>query len=126
MLSAVESIKQGLKEAVAHAQGQAGALPHDSDFAEAATLPFSAFVYVLGCDAPGGYRTYVGWTLDLDRRLTEHNSGTGAKSTRGRVWCLIYAEQLSSRNEAMSREWYLKRDRPMRRRLALSAQGQAF
>ena len=84
----------------------------------------TGFVYVLGCDAPDGYRTYVGWTLDLERRLAQHNSGTGAKSTRGRVWCLIYAERLSSRVEAMSREWYLKRDRQMRRYLALSAQGQ--
>ena len=84
------------------------------------------FVYVLGCDSPSGYRTYVGWTLDLDHRLAEHNSGTGAKSTRGRVWCLLYAERLSSRVEAMSREWHLKRDRPMRRHLSLSAQGQAF
>lgn len=84
------------------------------------------FVYLLGCDAPAGYRTYVGWTLDLERRLAQHNSGKGAKSTRGRFWCLIYAEKLSSRNEAMSREWYLKRDRPMRRRLALSAQGLKF
>jgi len=86
----------------------------------------TGFVYVLGCDAPGGYRTYVGWTLDLERRLAQHNSGTGAKSTRGRVWCLIYAERLSSRVEAMSREWYLKRDRQMRRQLALSAQGRMF
>ncbi|NCM97974.1 MAG: GIY-YIG nuclease family protein [Rhodobacterales bacterium] len=86
----------------------------------------TGFVYVLGCDAPGGYRTYVGWTLDLERRLAQHNSGTGAKSTRGRVWSLIYAERLSSRVEAMSREWYLKRDRQMRRQLALSAQGRMF
>lgn len=85
----------------------------------------TGFVYVLGCDAPDGYRTYVGWTLDLDRRLTQHNSGTGAKSTRGRAWCLIYAERLPSRTDAMSREWYLKRDRPLRRQLALSAQGHA-
>ena len=86
----------------------------------------TGFVYVLGCDAPNGYRTYVGWTLDLERRLAQHNSGTGngAKSTRGRVWCLLYAERLSSRNVAMSREWHLKRDRKMRRYLALSAQGQ--
>ena len=41
----------------------------------------TGFVYVLGCEAPDGYRTYVGWTLDLDRRLAQHNSGTGAKST---------------------------------------------
>ena len=88
----------------------------------------TGFVYVLGCNTPGGYRTYVGWTVDLERRLTEHNSGTGtgAKSTRGRVWGLIYAERLSSRNEAMSREWYLKRDRRLRRQLALSAQGHSF
>jgi len=86
----------------------------------------TGFVYVLGCDEPDGYRTYVGWALDLDRRLVQHNSGTGAKSTRGRVWCLIYAERLPSRTEAMSREWHLKRDRQMRRQLALSAQGNAF
>jgi hypothetical protein len=30
------------------------------------------------------YRTYVGWTTDLDRRLAQHNAGTGARSTRGR------------------------------------------
>ncbi len=86
----------------------------------------TGFAYVLGCDAAGGYRTYVDWTLDLERRLVQHNSGAGAKPTRGRVWCLLYAERLSSQNEAMSREWYLKRDRPLRRQLALSAQGRAF
>ena len=47
------------------------------------------FDYVLGCDAPEGYRTYVGWTLDLDRRLAQHNSGNGAKSTR----CLLYTSR---------------------------------
>jgi putative endonuclease len=83
----------------------------------------AGFVYVLGSDSPFGYRTYVGWTLDLDRRLAEHNSGSGAKSTRGRVWCLIYAERLPTRIEAMRREWHLKRDRRYRRQLAQSAQG---
>lgn len=41
------------------------------------------FVYVLGCASATRYLTYVGWTLDLDRRLAQHNSGTGARSTRG-------------------------------------------
>ncbi|WP_206682572.1 GIY-YIG nuclease family protein [Paragemmobacter straminiformis] len=81
------------------------------------------FVYVLGSDGAGGYRTYVGWTLDLGQRVARHNAGTGAKSTRGRVWAVLYAERLPSRAEAMSREWYLKRDRALRRRLALVAQG---
>ena len=35
------------------------------------------FVYVLGCAGPSRYLTYVGWTLDLDRRLSQHNAGTG-------------------------------------------------
>ena len=78
----------------------------------------TAYVYILGSTAHDGTRTYVGWTLDLDRRLTEHNSGRGAKSTRGRVWQILYAERFVTRGEAMSREWHLKRDRPFRKQLA--------
>lgn len=91
-----------------------------------------AFVYVLGSPAVAqgmgsgtGYRTYVGWTLDIDRRLAQHNAGglKGAKSTRGRIWAVIYAERLPTRSDAMRREWSLKRDRGLRRRLAQTAQG---
>ena len=73
------------------------------------------FVYVLGSFGAGGYRTYVGWTTDLDRRLGEHNAGTGARSTRGRKWDLLYAERFTAKEDAMSREWHLKRDRKFRR-----------
>lgn len=83
----------------------------------------TGFVYVLGSQTSCGYRTYVGWTLDLDRRLAEHNSGTGAKSTRGNAWSLLYAERLPTRIEAMRREWHLKRDRRLRRQLASWAKG---
>ena len=76
------------------------------------------FVYVLGAEGKGGPRTYVGWTTDLDRRLGAHNSGTGARSTRGRKWVLLYAERYAVRQEAMSREWHLKRDRRFRELLA--------
>ena len=75
------------------------------------------FVYVLGSCGSDGYRTYVGWTNDLERRIARHNAGTGARSTRGRVWFLLYAERHDTREAAMSREWYLKRDRSFRRRL---------
>jgi predicted GIY-YIG superfamily endonuclease len=64
------------------------------------------------------YLTYVGWTLDPERRLAEHNAGTGARSTRGRVWTLLHVEQWPSRQEAMRREWHLKRDRRLRKQLA--------
>jgi putative endonuclease len=77
----------------------------------------SFFVYVLACADKDGARTYVGWTLDPDRRLAQHNGGTGARSTRGRAWAMIHVEKLASRSEAMSREWHLKRDRAFRKRL---------
>jgi putative endonuclease len=79
----------------------------------------ACFVYVLASEHDGHYRTYVGWTTDLDRRLAEHNAGdgAGAKSTRGRVWGLLYAERYETRNEAMSREWHIKHDRNFRKSL---------
>jgi putative endonuclease len=75
-----------------------------------------AFVYVLLTEnPPGSPRTYVGWTLDLDRRLAEHNGGPrGAKSTRGARWALIYAEKHRTRRKAMAREYALKQDRAFR------------
>ena len=78
----------------------------------------NCFVYVLGSGDLGDYRTYVGWTTDLEARLAAHNLGTGARSTRGRVWVLLYAEKYRNRGDAMSREWHLKRDRKFRRQLA--------
>jgi putative endonuclease len=77
----------------------------------------ACFVYVLGCRDRAGLRTYVGWTTNLEQRLARHNAGTGAKSTRGRVWALLYAERYNFRHEAMSREWHLKRDRKLRKAL---------
>ena len=41
------------------------------------------FVYILGSDGKGGRRTCVGWTTDLEGRLNEHNTGTGACSAKG-------------------------------------------
>ena len=75
------------------------------------------FVYILGSDGKGGYRTYVGWTTDPVRRVGEHNSGKGARATRGRKWVLLYAERYATRGEAMRREWHLKRDRRFRKSL---------
>ena len=78
------------------------------------------YVYVLGSRDGGMVRTYVGWTTQLDRRLAEHNAGTGARSTRGRRWALLYAERYLTRAEAMGREWRLKRDRRFRKQIAQS------
>lgn len=76
------------------------------------------YVYVLGSVRGEDRRTYVGWCVDLDQRLTAHNAGRGARSTRGRAWVLLYAERYGTRNQAMSREVSLKRDRKLRAALA--------
>ncbi|MEZ6023089.1 MAG: GIY-YIG nuclease family protein [Hyphomonadaceae bacterium] len=83
-----------------------------------AARPAHGFVYVLGSVSGGVRRTYVGWCVDLDQRLTQHNAGRGARATRGRAWALLYAERYDTRREAMSREVYLKRDRGFRAALA--------
>lgn len=77
----------------------------------------ACFVYVIASERGGNYRTYVGWTTDLDRRLGQHNNGTGAKATRGRRWILLYVERHATRRAAMSREWHLKRDKKLRKML---------
>jgi putative endonuclease len=73
---------------------------------------------VLGCSDRHGLRTYVGWSNDLPRRLARHNAGIGARSTRGRAWLVLYAERFATKQEAMRREYYLKRDRTFRKKLA--------
>ena len=61
--------------------------------------------------------TYVGYTNNLLNRIKLHNSGKGAKFTRGRKWRLIYKEKLDSKNKAISREYYIKKDRTLRKKI---------
>ena len=61
--------------------------------------------------------TYVGYTNDLKKRIKLHNSGKGAKFTRGRKWILIYKEKFKSKSEAISREYYIKNNRSLRNKI---------
>jgi putative endonuclease len=61
--------------------------------------------------------TYVGYTIDLKKRINLHNCGKGAKFTRGRKWILIYKEKFKSKSEAISREYYIKNNRSLRNKL---------
>ena len=63
-------------------------------------------VYILGC-ADG--TLYTGITNDLDRRMSEHESGQGAKYTKGRgPFQLIYSETCQGRGPASRRESQIK------------------
>ena len=58
--------------------------------------------------------TYVGYTSNLKKRIELHNSGKGAKFTRGRKWKLIYKEKIETKSKAISRESYIKKNRKLR------------
>lgn len=67
---------------------------------------FMNYTYILRC-ADG--TLYTGWTNDLDHRLAAHNEGKGAKYTKTRLPVeLVYFEEFDTKQEAMSREYYIK------------------
>ena len=67
----------------------------------------SNYTYILKC---ADNTLYCGWTNDLEKRLAAHNAGTAAKYTRTRRPVeLVYYEEFETRQEAMSREFHIKR-----------------
>lgn len=67
----------------------------------------AAFVYMLCCKDGS---LYTGWTNDLEHRLAMHNSGRGAKYTRGRGPLeLVYSEELPDKEAALRRECAIKK-----------------
>lgn len=63
-------------------------------------------IYILLC-SDNTY--YTGYTTDVEKRLAEHNSGKGAKYTRGRIPCkLVYTESFEDKSSALKREWEIK------------------
>ena len=63
------------------------------------------------------FKTYVGYTNNLNKRLEKHNSNLGAKSTRGYKWEFVYKKKFYSKSRALSFEYKLKKDRTERLRL---------
>ena len=61
--------------------------------------------------------SYIGYTSNLKKRIKLHNSGKGAKFTRGRKWKLIYKEKFTSKNKAILREYYIKKNRTLRNKI---------
>ena len=67
--------------------------------------------------SPGYKKTYVGYTNNLESRLTKHNNNKGAKSTKGYKWILIYSKKFKTKNKAMSFEYSLKNNKNLRKEL---------
>ena len=65
------------------------------------------YVYLLKSEADDS--TYIGYTIDLKKRLSEHNSGNSVATKHKRPWELIYYEAYKSQGDAKYREKQLKR-----------------
>ena len=64
-------------------------------------------VYLIRC---GDGTLYAGMTNDLERRIAAHESGRGARYTRGRgPLTVVHVERKRSRSSALKREVALKR-----------------
>ena len=64
------------------------------------------YTYILKC-ADNTY--YTGYTVDLEKRITAHNTGRGAKYTARRTpVSLVYYETFSTKSAAMRREAEIK------------------
>ncbi len=65
------------------------------------------YTYILTCRDG---TLYTGWTNDLEKRVRIHNEGKGAKYTKSRrPVVLTYFEEFNTKQEAMHREWEIKR-----------------
>jgi putative endonuclease len=66
------------------------------------------YVYVLR-NTSG--RLYIGFTSDLNRRVSQHQQGEGGWTRRRGPWELLHYEIFEDRVEALKREKNLKRGR---------------
>jgi len=62
-------------------------------------------------------KTYIGYTIDLKNRLKKHNSGKGAKSTRGRIWKIVFKKKYKNKSLALKAEYFLKNNLNFRKNI---------
>ena len=76
------------------------------------------FVYLIVSNLKNNKKfSYVGYTNNLKKRLKLHNSGKGAKFTRGKKWKLVYYEKYDSKSTAMKKEFILKKNYKLRKKI---------
>ena len=66
------------------------------------------YVYLIHTIDGYPIKSYVGYTTNLENRITKHNSNLGAKSTKGYKWELIY-KKILFKIKSVSFEYKLKK-----------------
>ena len=75
------------------------------------------FVYIIATKVKNKTISYVGYTSDLSKRLNDHNTGKGAKFTRGKKWKIIFKKKYMSKIKAMQEEYKLKKNYLLRSKI---------
>ena len=78
------------------------------------------FVYLIATSKKNKVTSYVGYTKNLEKRISLHNSGKGAKFTKGSIWKLIYKKKYTNKKKAMSEEYKLKKNQKLRNKIKLN------
>ena len=76
-------------------------------------------VYLLITKKNNKLTSYVGYTIDLNKRLKLHNQGKGAKFTKGFKWEVIYQKSYKNKSQALIQEYKLKNDKKKRKLIKL-------
>ena len=80
------------------------------------------FVYMIKTVDGFRKKTYVGYSNNLEKRILEHNTNRGAKSTKGYKWSLIYKKKFLLKSDAMKYEYKLKINRTKRQKILLKSE----
>lgn len=77
------------------------------------------FLYIVECSDGS---LYTGITNDIERRVSQHNDGTGARYTRSRRPVRVrYQETCESRSNALVRECAIRLKSPKEKRALVAA-----
>ena len=77
----------------------------------------SYFVYLIVTKKNNKTISYVGYTSNIIKRLINHNSSKGAKSTRGKQWKYAYIKKYKLKSDAMKGEFKLKKNYKLRNKI---------
>ena len=73
------------------------------------------YVYLIVSKRKNKLFSYVGYSNNISKRIKLHNSGKGAKFTKGNYWELIYKKRYKNKSIAMKQEYVLKKNYKLRK-----------
>ena len=78
-------------------------------------MPSYYYVYLIVTKRKNKLFSYVGYSNNVSKRIKLHNSGKGAKFTKGNWWELIYKKKYKNKSIAMKQEYILKKNYKLRK-----------